>query len=259
MATPGPIEPFGFFTWDALRAGWYVSWRLLARVVPIMAAPAIAIPFIVPTMGRLGGFVVAVGFVVAAGWAISLLPRLASQWARMYYGRPLTGALAVWWGIAWRSFVVSLVAAFVVSIPTVVGTSLSIAYGGGLLGVLGWLIVSLVQLANLVVTVLATGWAMSRVAAEQLSGFVPIAPMLTEPIARPAAEGESQPGAAAEPAPVAPPSPRPTIVAPAAPAAPAVVSAEGKRQCPKCGLYETERGSVIGVYCKVCGWREGRR
>jgi hypothetical protein len=27
---------------------------------------------------------------------------------------------------------------------------------------------------------------------------------------------------------------------------------------PKCSLYETERGTVIGWYCKVCGWREGK-
>jgi ribosomal protein L37AE/L43A len=43
------------------------------------------------------------------------------------------------------------------------------------------------------------------------------------------------------------------------PSPPPATSADGKRQCPKCGLYETERGSVIGWYCKVCGWREGRR
>ena len=55
------------------------------------------------------------------------------------------------------------------------------------------------------------------------------------------------------------PAPRPAPRAAPAPAAPPVVSAEGKRQCPKCGLYETERGSVIGWYCKVCGWREARR
>jgi ribosomal protein L37AE/L43A len=52
-------------------------------------------------------------------------------------------------------------------------------------------------------------------------------------------------------APVAPPAP-----APVAASRPAAVT--DKRQCPKCSLYETERGSVIGWYCKVCGWREGR-
>ena len=36
-------------------------------------------------------------------------------------------------------------------------------------------------------------------------------------------------------------------------------SHEGKRQCPKCSLYETELGKVIGWYCRICGWRESRR
>ena len=48
---------------------------------------------------------------------------------------------------------------------------------------------------------------------------------------------------------------------PAVPPAPAVATAtnDGKRQCPKCNLYETEQGKVIGWYCRVCGWRESRR
>jgi len=49
---------------------------------------------------------------------------------------------------------------------------------------------------------------------------------------------------AARPAPPAP-APRPTAAA-------------DRPQCPKCSLYETERGTVIGWYCKVCGWREGK-
>ena len=36
-------------------------------------------------------------------------------------------------------------------------------------------------------------------------------------------------------------------------------SHDGKRQCPKCSLYETELGKVIGWYCRICGWRESRR
>jgi hypothetical protein len=43
------------------------------------------------------------------------------------------------------------------------------------------------------------------------------------------------------------------------PAAVATASSEGKRQCPKCSLYETELGKVIGWYCRICGWRESRR
>jgi len=55
------------------------------------------------------------------------------------------------------------------------------------------------------------------------------------------------------------PAPRPAPRAAAVATAPPPAAAAGKRQCPKCSLYETERGSVIGWYCKVCGWRESRR
>ena len=30
------------------------------------------------------------------------------------------------------------------------------------------------------------------------------------------------------------------------------------RQCPKCGQYDTVLGTVIGWYCRICGWRESR-
>lgn len=30
------------------------------------------------------------------------------------------------------------------------------------------------------------------------------------------------------------------------------------RQCPKCGQSDTELGSIIGWYCRICGWRESR-
>jgi hypothetical protein len=35
-------------------------------------------------------------------------------------------------------------------------------------------------------------------------------------------------------------------------------AAPGRRRCPKCSLYETEKGTVLGWYCKVCGWSESR-
>jgi hypothetical protein len=59
-----------------------------------------------------------------------------------------------------------------------------------------------------------------------------------------------------------PPVAIPVATAPAEPApqpARGPAATEGKRQCPKCSLYETERGSVIGWYCTICGWRETRR
>ena len=71
----------------------------------------------------------------------------------------------------------------------------------------------------------------------------------------------------AERVPMSEPAPMPeggVVAAPAMaarPATAAVASAshEGKRQCPKCSLYETELGKVIGWYCRICGWRESRR
>jgi len=58
---------------------------------------------------------------------------------------------------------------------------------------------------------------------------------------------------------VAAPVAAPAMAARPAPAAVASASHEGKRQCPKCSLYETELGKVIGWYCRICGWRESRR
>ena len=31
------MEPFGFFSVDALRAGWYLIWRQFVRVLPVGA------------------------------------------------------------------------------------------------------------------------------------------------------------------------------------------------------------------------------
>ena len=240
------IEPFGFFTMDALRAGWWLSWRLFVRVAGVFAASAAIGLLLIP--GRVGGFIMALGFCAGAVWSLLLVPRLTSQWAHEHYGQPLDNGFKVWWGITWRSFVVSLVAAVILAVPNVVALSLKSAYSDSLMGSLAGLMISLLNLANVAVSILATGWAMSRVTAEQLSGLdltlptvahaMSSSPRLPEP---PAAQVLAAPRAQ----PVPSPSP--------------ATSADGKRQCPKCGLYETERGSVIGWYCKVCGWREARR
>jgi hypothetical protein len=253
MLTPAAVEPFGFFTWDSFRAGWYLTWRLLVRVIPIAILIGLAVAF----LGRANsvtGFLLALGVLGAVVWSIMLIPMLTSQWARECYGQALDGALAVWWGITWRSLGVSLVAAVIMAVPNVVALSLKTAFPDSVLGLLGRLILALLNVANVVVTVLATGWAMSRVAASQLAGVAPIA----SPLALDEPADEAPPVATRVVAPA--PAPAPRAVAPPT-TAPAPVRAEssGKMQCPKCGLYETERGSVIGWYCKVCGWRERRR
>jgi len=245
--------PFGFFTVDSLRAGWWLTWRLSVRVVAIFAAAALIGFGLVK--GPVGQLLMGLGFLAGAAWSLYLLPKLASQWAQEHYGYPLENPVKVWWGITWRGMVVSLVAAVIMAVPNVVALSLKTAYGDTALGGLASLIMWLLSIANVVVSVTATGWAMSHVTAEQLSGRTPldvptaasyavaalspldVDPVVAEPVAAPASRLATR-----------------VVVAPPAPA-----TAEGRQQCPKCGLYETERGSVIGWYCKVCGWREARR
>ena len=274
------VEPFGFFTRDALRAGWYLVWRQLIRVVPL----AVGALLIGGALGGLGmgvfGVVVSgLGLCAASVWAALLIPRLASQWAVEHYGYPLTGQVRVWWSIVWRVFVAAFIAAVILTPPNFVALSLSTAFKGSLLGGLGKLLTAVLGLANFGVAVLATGWAMSRVTAMQLSGLpLALAPLEPEPIVSesplvtspaetvsfetPAAVAASvpltMPVTVAAPAPVAiPVAPAPAAAAPQPAGGPA--ADEGKRQCPRCSLYETERGSVIGWYCTICGWREARR
>ena len=275
------MEPFGFFSVEALRAGWYLIWRQLVRVVPL-AIGSVLVGYFLISRGLVGfgGFLMAIGILVAVVWAAVLIPRLASQWSEATYGYPLTGRASVWWNITWRSLVASIVAAVVLTPPQMVATSLTVSFKGSALGGLGALLTVLLSLANFVVTLLSTGWAMSRVALAQSGDFFdrvptpvsPLDPTVTEPVLEPspAAPVSAAPMAVTEPLtagarvtvadriavaePIA--APRPAV-----PPAPAVATAshEGKRQCPKCSLYETEQGKVIGWYCLVCGWRESRR
>ena len=252
--TSAVIEPFGFFTVESLRAGWWLTWRLFVRVAAIFAAAAVVGLVLVP--GAVGGFLMGLGFIAGAVWSIMLIPKLTSQWAQEQYGYPLENATKVWWGITWRGLVVSLVAAVIMAVPNVVALSFKTAYAGSVLGALGSLVIWLLNVANIAVSILATGWAMSKVTAEQLGGLEPVTPVAVAPAPVVMTPIEADPPAVA---PQVAPAPRPAPRAAPAVSAPPVVSAEGKRQCPKCGLYETERGSVIGWYCKVCGWREARR
>lgn len=50
----------------------------------------------------------------------------------------------------------------------------------------------------------------------------------------------------------------PPVATPARPRAAPPLAPGERRQCPKCGQSETELGSVIGWYCRICGWREAR-
>ena len=252
--TPVAIEPFGFFTADSLRAGWWLSWRLFVRVVAIFAVSALVGLYLIP--GGVGGFLMAIGFCVGAVWSVLLIPKLTSRWSQERYGYPLENALSIWWGITWRGLVVSLVAAVIMAVPNVVALSFQTAYGSSALGAAATMVIWGLNITNVAVSILATGWAMSKVTANQLGGLEPLEPAAPEAYAAPEAPLEADSPAVV---PVAAPASRPEPRAEAAPSKPAAVSADGKRQCPKCGLYETERGSVIGWYCKICGWREARR
>jgi hypothetical protein len=262
-------EPFGFFTKDALRAGWYLMWRQLVRVVPV-GVGAVVLGGVLGKLGLgiIGALLMGLGLCAAGIWGVILVPQLASQWAMATFGYPLTGAVRTWWGITWRVLVASLVTAVILTPPNFVALSLSTAFSTSALGVLGGLLTVLLGLVNFLASILATGWAMSRVAVAQLAGLpldatqLPPAPSAAAPVPAPTM---------AEPLEVASPTGVPTLTEPALPAATAAAviapprparapaGAEGKRQWPKCSLYETERGSVIGWYCTICGWRESRR
>jgi hypothetical protein len=260
------LEPFGFFTRDALRAGWYLMWRQLVRVVPLAVGLSLVGGVLVALgLGVIGALVVGLGLCAAGIWAVVLVPRLAGQWAVATHGYPLTGPVRVWWGITWRVVVASLVAGVILTPPVFVAMSLVTAFPATALGQLGKLLLALSQLANAVVCVYATGWAMSKIAAAQLSGL-PLASAAVEPTVGPNAprtltETPVPVGASALAAPELESTAAPARAAVAAslPPARALTGAEGRRQCPKCSLYETERGSVIGWYCTICGWRESRR
>jgi hypothetical protein len=260
------IEPFGFFTLDSLRTGWYMIWRQLVRIVPlIIVALALGGALTKLSMTVLGILIMTLGVVAAAIWGAVLVPRLTSQWAEARYGYSLGAPGRVWWGITWRVWVASMVAAVIFTPPNFVALSLSTAFANGALGMLGHLLATLLGVANLAVTIMATGWAMSRVTAFQLAGmpapsapFVP-APMVVEPVAVGSTVIEPVHATVSfAPDPIVAPAP---LAAPVAVRAtgPASAPAGSSKQCPKCGLYETRPGTVIGWYCTICGWRETPR
>jgi hypothetical protein len=272
------IEPFGFFTVDSLRAGWYLVWRQLVRIaiggVVVGAAGALLAAL---GLSALATIVLGLGVAALVIWSTILIPRLTIQWAEQWYGATLTGQVRIWWGVVWRSFVASLVAAVVCTPPNFVALSLTTAFPSSLLGLLGGVLSVLLGVVNFGATLLATGWAMSKVATGQIaadaavsraftppaetSALAPAAPAVVEPVVEP--EPLAEPALEQARTLVAAPAPVVTTVPAARPApvaaAPRPAAAPDKRQCPKCTLYETERGSVIGWYCKVCGWRESRR
>jgi len=197
------VEPFGFFTREALRAGWYLAWRQLIRVVPLAVGAILAGAGLSHFgLGVVGTLVMGLGLCAASIWAALLVFRLAGQWAVVTYGYPLTGALRVWWAITWRTSVAALVASIIVTPPQFVALSLSASFPASLLGLFGKGLSLLLNVATFVASLFAMGWAMSRVASTQLSGL-PLASIgfLPEPAGEPVSTGPShgRRGAAVDP------------------------------------------------------------
>ena len=289
------MEPFGFFSVEALRAGWYLIWRQLVRVLPVGAGSVLVGIFLMSRGLRgFGGFLIGIGLIVAAVWAAVLIPRLTSQWSQSYYGFPLTGGGSLWWNVSWRTWVASFVAAIVLTPPQMVAASLKAAFPGSALGGLGSLLLRapgprehrrgvardrLGDVANRAGSerqLLRYGAGVDA-GSPRSDGLGAHAGALRHHAGRRAAgDGRRAGGRRRSPAmaerlamaePIVAPQPAARVAVaepmaapqPAVRPAPVVAAVEGKRQCPKCSLYETELGKVIGWYCRICGWRESRR
>ena len=278
------MEPFGFFSVEALRAGWYLIWRQFVRVLPVGAGSVLVGIFLMSHGLRpLGGFLIGIGLIVAAVWAAVLIPRLTSQWSQSYYGFPLTGGSSLWWNVSWRTWVASFVAAIVLTPPQMVAASLEgrvprLGAGRPRLASLSASWVSRMSpwpcsrpagrcresaLELRAATLLRYGAGVdegirsvrrSRAhagAARHHAGRRPVRWRWPRRLPQPHTRGGRAPrGRRTGGRAVAAGPPAPTVA---------------RRQPPRASgsaevqLYETELGKVIGWYCRVCGWRESRR
>ncbi|HXH82067.1 MAG TPA: hypothetical protein VNN07_03970, partial [Candidatus Tectomicrobia bacterium] len=119
-------------------------------------------------MWAAGAVLVALSAAAFVALWVVLTNRVASRWAVKVWGHPLRRG--VWWSITWRTFVVGLVAGVILMPVSLLGTSLESVYEGSARGALGSLLNAALAVVNVLVTILADGWAMSRVVARQLGG-----------------------------------------------------------------------------------------
>ena len=223
------VEPFEFFTLDSLKAGWYLSWRLWLRLLGIYVGVAVLGVVVAISLGRAAGrgllpilvIVAAVAIVASIYPVVVFTNRIVRGWALSYYGRELHSG--VWWGIAWRSAMVSLAMS--------VGIGVAQFFFRGAFALVAHVASFTLVITQIVLNLQATGWAMSVMVARQLEGV------------EPAVTGASGVGT------------RPTSASPTSALTP---DSEGRVQCPKCGQRETEFGQVIGWHCRICGWWESR-
>lgn len=240
MDTPRTVEAFDFFSKDALKAGWYFFWRILLWTLLIGGVAGVGVAVLAGVLfvmgmaspqalqsvvGVLLGVLVVAAFVVGYVWVIvKVVNKIAFAWSLKQWGREPTQG--VFLEILWRVIVVGILSSIA---NAIINLPVSLLLGDPTVAILVGVIMFV---ASLGVGILSYGWAMSAAVAKKLGSMAPVA----------AAAMAGPPMAAAM---SAPPPPR---------------TAPGERmQCPKCGLNETERGAVIGWYCKVCGWRESSR
>lgn len=216
------VEPFEFFTMESLKAGWYLSWRIFLRFL-LIAVPVAVVAGAVAVAGApvIAPIVVGLASIGSIYFWIRWTNTIASAWTEQQYGRALVDG--VWWGITWRGMVVGMAMG--------VGVAVAQFLFSGAFALVGAIAAIGLGVAQIVITLQCTGWAMSLLAARQFEGSGGLA------------------------APVVP-RPTPTLTPAATP--PIAVAPGEKVQCPKCKLYETEQGTVIGWHCRVCGWRESR-
>jgi hypothetical protein len=257
------VEPLDFFTMDSLKAGWYLTWRLGVWLAPIFAIAMVAGAAVVVTKGGgregIAGSAPLIALIVFLWWLVTLIAsvaltnKIARQWSAKRYGH--APAEGVWWGITWR--------AALVGIAMGVGISVVQFLFSGTFSLIAHTVSFVLGIAQVVLVLQSYGWAMSIMVAKRLEGFEPdvmgesddTASLSADPV-DPMAPAEAAPVTNVPIEPVARPSAPAEFRAPRPQAQPAP---GGAVQCPKCGLYETELGTVIGRYCKICGWRESQR
>ena len=293
------IAPFGFFTYDAFKAGWYFLWRMCVYTLPafvilLIGGAMMIVPFIAAgiwpgdqhvrpdTMSEItasgsfigGAVLVFLGLLGGFIASIPLTSKIARSWAQQTWGRTFVEGV-------WRAMIVRVILVNILS--SIVGKGANVALDAltadtaSLGASLAGLFLSLVVLAlNIVVSLLSYGWAMSHAVVNKLAGvgaatavIAGLNPLGYAPTAGPQYTAPPRP-APVRPMPTAPmsgaPAPvvTPPVMTPRAPMPPPPPSSSGgvaqagRRQCPKCDLYETEKGTVLGWYCKVCGWSESR-
>jgi hypothetical protein len=220
MATPRTIAPLGLFTLDALQAGWYLAARVLPWALAyVLLGFAAAYLFFRAGLVYPGGVVFATAVIAAVGVFAKRSGAITSRWAESRWGHALPDDSLVWLSITWRAFFVGSVVMWPVAMLMLMGDAVVFPL--------------VVMLVSVPVFLLATGHAMSKVAARQLADREPV-------------RAATPPRVAVVPAVAAPRAPR--VDAPPEP----------KLRCPQCSQIEVARGPVIGWQCGACDWRGPR-